>query len=405
MYLTQSYPTKTATNLAQQAAAFACRFVATHHNPGRHYHNLQRTKKVAALVEEIGKANSMSTSEFSLAETAAWFLYLGYCANPGDAITSSAQLAAAFLRQQHLPEHEIAIVTTAILATAQKAEVNNTVAAVLCDAETACTAAPQFWEERKQLLAELQQLQRQRISRHEWLQRTIAYLEEHRFHTAYAKEHLEKGKQRNLQRLRKRLLSVPNSGQTLAELLRAPVDDANNKVESRMEKTVETMFRITAGNSQKLSDQADTKAHIMISVNSIIISVLLTMVVRHMDEHHELTVPVVMLLTVNLLTILFSILATRPNVPAGVFKLDDVKTQQVNLLFFGNFYRMPFDDYCDGMNHLMNDHAFLKRSLLRDIYNQGVVLGRKYKFLKLAYNIFMFGLIVSVIVFFAVARW
>jgi hypothetical protein len=33
------------------------------------------------------------------------------------------------------------------------------------------------------------------------------------------------------------------------------------------------------------------------------------------------------------------------------------------------------------------------------VYAQGVVLGKKYRLLRIAYNIFMFGLIVSVLAF------
>ena len=49
-------------------------------------------------------------------------------------------------------------------------------------------------------------------------------------------------------------------------------------------RTIETMFRITSTNSQRLSVQADAKAHILISVNTIIISVLFTVIVRKMNE-------------------------------------------------------------------------------------------------------------------------
>jgi pycsar effector protein len=49
----------------------------------------------------------------------------------------------------------------------------------------------------------------------------------------------------------------------------------------------------------------------------------------------------------------------------------------------------------------MNDGVFVYKTLIKDVYSQGVVLGRKYKLLRTAYNIFMYGLIVSVIAFVA----
>jgi hypothetical protein len=57
------------------------------------------------------------------------------------------------------------------------------------------------------------------------------------------------------------------------------------------------------------------------------------------------------------------------------------------------------EDYTNGMIMVMNDRDFLYGTLIRDVYSQGVVLGRKYRLLRIAYNIFMFGLIVAVLAF------
>ena len=45
------------------------------------------------------------------------------------------------------------------------------------------------------------------------------------------------------------------------------------------------------------------------------------------------------------------------------------------------------------------DREFLYGSLTRDVYSQAVVLGRKYRLLRLGYNIFMYGVVASVIAF------
>ena len=166
-----------------------------------------------------------------------------------------------------------------------------------------------------------------------------------------------------------------------------------------MEKGTETLFRVTSGVSQRLSEQADNKANILISVNSIIMSILLSIVVARLDRYPHLTIPIMLFLGVNLFTITFSILATRPTVPKGVFNRQDVDSRKVNLLFFGNFYRMNFDDYSSGMLKVLGDKQYLYFSFIRNLYEHGVVLGRKYRKLKIAYNIFMYGIIVSVIAF------
>lgn len=168
-------------------------------------------------------------------------------------------------------------------------------------------------------------------------------------------------------------------------------------------RTIETMFRVTSTNSQRLSDQADTKSNILISVNAIIVSVLLGMHRTQLSAPTWHTVPVMLFMLVNVVTIIFAVLATRPNVPAGRFSGTDVKARSVNLLFFGNFYKMNFSHYSHAMLQVMNDRQFLDQSLLKDIYCQGVVLGRKYWFLKLAYAVFLWGLISVIIayIFFA----
>jgi hypothetical protein len=144
---------------------------------------------------------------------------------------------------------------------------------------------------------------------------------------------------------------------------------------------------------------ADNKAHIMISVNSIIVSVVLGLVVKNIDEQRNLVVPTILLLSVNVVTIIYSILATMPRKTSGVFTEQQVENKSVNLLFFGTFYKMGFKGYDTAMRQLMHDDDFLYGSLIKDIYWQGRVLGRKYRLLRISYGIFMYGLIASVVAY------
>jgi len=179
-----------------------------------------------------------------------------------------------------------------------------------------------------------------------------------------------------------------------------PVAEKGKKVKKKDPgRGIDTVFRITSNNNQRLSSQADSKAHILIQVNSIIISVLLSLLLRKIEDHTNLTIPAVILLTVNLVTIIFSILATRPHIPPGKFTQADLEEKKVNLLFFGNFYLMSLEEYAGGMLQLMEDRDFLYGSLIRDVYYQGIALGKKYRWLRLSYNVFMYGLIASVIAF------
>ena len=166
---------------------------------------------------------------------------------------------------------------------------------------------------------------------------------------------------------------------------------------------VQTMFKNSASNHQRLSVMADNKAFIMISVNSIIISVVIGLLIGKLVQNSYLIWPTMLLLCVSVVTIIYSVLATRPNVPKGTFTMEQVEKKTVNLLFFGSFYNMELKDFQYGIDQMMNDSEFLYGSFVKDIYWQGKVLGRKFRLLRKSYDIFMYGLAASVLAYLVAA--
>ncbi len=163
---------------------------------------------------------------------------------------------------------------------------------------------------------------------------------------------------------------------------------------------LQTIMRLTSANHLHLSEMADRKANILISVNSIMISVILSLLADKLQDFPYLTVPVILFLTSSLATIIIAILATLPKITQGLFTREDVLGKKTNLLFFGNFYRSSLEEYQWAMSVLMKDTEYVYLALVKDLYQIGIVLGRKYKLIRLAYNVFMIGLIVSVSAFF-----
>ena len=97
------------------------------------------------------------------------------------------------------------------------------------------------------------------------------------------------------------------------------------------------MFRVTLKNHIKLSDIADTKANILLSVSAIILSIALSTLFPKLDKpsNYYLIYPTLIFLFITVVTMVFSILSTRPKVTSGKFTKDDVVQKKVNLLFFG----------------------------------------------------------------------
>lgn len=187
------------------------------------------------------------------------------------------------------------------------------------------------------------------------------------------------------------------------EKLEAKVAELKQKVKEAKQLTptrgIETMFRTTSKNHMELSAIADNKANIMISINSIILSVLVSVLIRKLEEYPHMTVPAVLLTLVCLTTIVFAVLATRPNVSKGKFERMDIINKETNLLFFGNFHRMNLKDYQWGMKEMLQDADYLYGSMIKDIYFLGAVLGKKYRLLRMSYTIFMFGFVLSILGF------
>jgi len=168
---------------------------------------------------------------------------------------------------------------------------------------------------------------------------------------------------------------------------------------SKPERGIETMFRTTSHNHILLSEMADNKANILITINSIILSIVVSVLIRKLEENPRLLIPTLLLVAVCLATTVFAILSTRPIVNQGTFTREDIHTKRTNLLFFGNFFGMRIEDYEWGMKEMMKDSEYLYGSLIKDIYYLGKVLGRKYKYLRIAYNVFMYGFVLAILSF------
>ena len=167
------------------------------------------------------------------------------------------------------------------------------------------------------------------------------------------------------------------------------------------ERGVETMFRVALRNHITLSDIADTKANILLSVNAIIISLALSNLLPKLDNpsNAHLFIPTIIFIIFTVASIVLSVLATRPNVTEGKFSKEDVANKKVNLLFFGNFHKMKLEDFEWGIKEMMKDRDYLYGSLTKDLYFLGLVLNRKYSILRLTYTVFMIGILVSVFAF------
>ncbi|MCQ9633935.1 DUF5706 domain-containing protein [Chryseobacterium sp. WG23] len=364
-------------------------FESTPH-PEFTYHNLQHTVSVAAASEIMAVHYQYDERSKALLFIAAWFHDTGYFQTKGENHEAvSVEIAQEFLNKNGVPDDDKDFVTRCILSTKMPQEPKTGEEKIICDADLHHFSLPDFLVYNDNLKKERENISGKKISKEEWLADTLKLMSSHSYFTTYADSSYTPGKQDNINQV-KELLKKNKT-----DHLSSPKKE---KVE-KPSKGVETMFRIASGNNQRMSDMADKKAQILITVNSIILSIIFSQLIRKLDESSYLTIPTYMILAVNIFTIFFSLLATRPNLSSGKFTQKDLEEKKVNLIFFGNYYNMPFDNYHKAMISVMEDDHYLYQTLIKDIYIQGIVLSKKYRRLRISYNVFMFGILTSAISF------
>jgi len=407
-------------SLLQETKRFVTHFFATRVSPAFLFHNIDHTEDVVKAATFLADYYKLPEPERLALLLAAWFHDTGYSSGSASKHEAmSKEIAMDYLQQHQVDAATIEKVGNCIMATQWPQAPTNLTEQILCDADLFHLGTDAFEEKNKLLRKELNTLYDKKLGKKEWRQKNIQFLEQHRYFTDYARTNLQPVKEQHVKELQEKnqdkeeepeatlpkvtLPKAPSANNTSAEKMKEKEIKENERKEkeklSRTERGISTMFRIMSDNHVNLSQMADSKANIMISVNTIVMSIMVSVLLGKLQFYPEYIVPTIILLMVCLSAIVFAILATRPNITKGTFTEDDIKNKKVNLLFFGNFYNMSLHEYDWAMKEMMQDRDYLNSSMIKDIYFLGVVLARKYKYLRISYNIFMFGLILAIIAF------
>lgn len=368
------------------------------------YHNFSHAEDIAKASQKIGKKSGLNNDELEIVTVAALFHDTGYIEGGDNHEARSIDIATEFLRSKNYPEDKIEKVVSCIQATKMPQLPQDILGEVICDADLSHLGSNDFKEKSALLRLEWEKTDNRIYNELEWLEINLNMLTSHSYFTKFAHKELEGLKTDNLLKLRKRykkLLKENEEGNSKQKKLELEREKLNKKKESEMkpDRGIETMFRNVMRTHVEFSGMADNKANIMISINTLIIGGIVTILMRKLDTNPHLIIPTFLLLTVSLVCIILAIRVTRPSLTEGKFTKEEVKQKKTNLLFFGNFYNMGLEDFSWGMKEMMYDRDYLYGSMIKDFYFLGQVLGRKYKYLRVCYTIFLIGLILSVIAF------
>lgn len=387
-------------NLVANAELFVINLLNKELDKNYVYHNISHTQRVVKKVIEIAENVEVSEDEKETVLLAAWFHDTGFIKGSENHEEESVQIAKGWLKDQNVADEKIKAISDLILITKMGSTPEIELEKILSDADCAHLASKDYSSFTSLLRKEWDLVNGKTFTDAEWLEQNIDFFTKtQKFHTDYALKNWSNDKSKNLAKLikgQKKLKKAKKKFKQKEESLELK----RFKIQAP-ERGIETMFRVALRNHITLSDIADTKANILLSVNAIIISMSFSTLIPKLDNpsNDYLLIPSTVFILFTVVSMILSILATRPNVTEGKFTKEDVANKKVNLLFFGNFHQMKLEDFEWGIFEMMEDRDYLYGSLTKDLYFLGLVLNRKYSLLRLTYTVFMIGIIISCIVF------
>ena len=393
---------KITTELVRETAAYIQNYYASNSKEQHCFHNYNRTISIVRTCDALASTMDAGGQENKLALLASWFLEVGYTVDYLNSQEKSALLAAEYFTGKGLEEEKIILIREAILSTKMPQQPISLVSQLVCDASAFHFGESNAFEN---LRKESAFVLKTKFTDEEWLIESINLFNEHTFFTYAAKKMFQKEKDKTLLAFQAKLEMIQSAQMQSADpSFQLPSDhsekaSADAEHDVKLFRGVETFFRITERRHMELSAMAHEKASLLISVNSIVMSIVLSVLITKLDDNKYLLLPTLLLVICCTATIIFAIISTRPRIIKSNSKDHDADDHELNLIFFGDFASLTLNEYKKAMSDTYKNKNALYDSLSKDIYYQGIILKWKYKYMKVAYTIFMYGFIITILSF------
>ncbi|TNE49748.1 MAG: hypothetical protein EP344_17970 [Bacteroidetes bacterium] len=392
-------PTSSDTPLLRKTREYVLQQWNEQHNPRLVYHNFAQAAAVAESAAQIAREEGLSAADLEQVQIAAWFHNIGYLYDIHQTVETSAIRAEFFLAEQQYPPERIQEIRQSIVAAQSESRPITLLAQVLSDAILAYD-----WVESAELRIPLLQLERELLlgtpyTGADWQDFLRGQLQSKMFYTAYAKKRYEPALAQQFLQLHQ---TRPNPvTDTPAKKKKEITTERFDRLARRpLRSSIQTYFRANYANHIRLSAIADNKAHIMISVNSILLSVAISLLTyQSLTNRNPLYIlPIIMFLVTSLSSLIFAVLSSRPRVTSFI----PIPNQQPpNPVFFGNFVHLSLEQYETAIDAMLRDGRLLFGNMTRDLYFLGKVLDKKYRLLTYSYTVFMMGFVATVGAFLA----
>lgn len=362
------------------------------------YHNFAHTHQTVETVKTLADEFKLAEKERENLIIAAWFHDSGYAHDYQNHEEEGVKIMKNYFGDK-LSDKRFKEIEELILSTKFAHEPINLSQEIIHDADYVNMGKKSFSKRAELLRCEWEKINNKIYNDLEWAELQLDFLISKKFKTSVAVHKYGDRREKNIENQRKQIEKNKND-QYKVQLKKDSTDAKLNK-EGR---GIETLYRSVYGYHMNLSQMADQKANIMISINTIVVSVIITLFGSGYTfadsedfKHMRFVFPMVLLVISSLTSVTFAILSARPNVTSK--EKYQLGKKGSSILFFGNFAQLKLEEFVEQIKSLRDEKIELYDNMSVDIYHLGGVLLRKYKLLAWSYNIFMGGLILCAIGF------
>ncbi len=357
------------------------------------FHDFTYLNAVLEQVKKMAEGLNLASTETDILLAANWFRYSGMATQYENYEHESANLAAIYLKDQNWESSNIDQVKKIILNSTGADRPTDLLEEITQDAGSTYLGKSKFFDQISFLKIELENIHNKKIGDKKWNDIIYKKLSNSHFYTAYANNKYQN-------RIAAHITTQHKN------LIKSNREEIRKKTGKEYGRGIDTLYRATYRNHINLSSIADGKANMMISINTIILSAIITLLGTSITltgkvsfDHFRFFLPILILLLAVLGSAIFAILSANPKVTSSDVEKKDILQRTKSVLFFGNFIHMEQKEFVENLGFLKNNEKLLYDNMAVDIYELGQVLSTKYKMIKISYNIFMAGLILCVAAF------
>ncbi len=396
---TKNFQMKNANPIIKSAEEYVFNLFKEKLPPDHVYHNFKHTFQTVKACKGLANEYNLTSRDFEILLLAAIFHDTGYIETYQGHEEISVKNFNEFIKGDY-PLEDIKKVEELILSTRAGTVPDGTLQEILHDADYINIGKKSFFQRAELLRIEWERLLNKTYTDMEWAEIQLNFLISTSFVTEEAMMKLDDQREVNIRLQREKIETL----RVEKEKLDFKLEKNNPNKAIKEGRGIETLYRSVYENHINLSQIADNKAGIMISINTIIVSLVITLfgsgyTFSGQNEFGSLrfVIPMAVLLITSLLAVVFAILSSRPNVTTK--EKYELSKKDSSILFFGNFSQLQVREFVGRINELKEQRNELYDSMSVDIYHLGSVLVKKYRLLSWSYNVFMSGLVLCAVAF------